>query len=215
MKRRIDQHQGGALAAARDPVERIAGHNVKLGEGGIREIEFLAQTLQLVWGGRDPGLRVPDHACRAAAAGARRPHAAPRRDRTGHRLSLPAPGRTPPADGGRSADPRTAGAAGRAGARSPPSWATPTPPAFATELLRHLGQVRAHYAEVFELVPELLTRGESAPGTRFQRRRCRAGRTTAALRSLGFANPDRIVSRGARLAGGPRRAPCARRAPAN
>ena len=35
---------------------RIAGHNVKLGEGGIREIEFLAQTLQLVWGGRDPEL---------------------------------------------------------------------------------------------------------------------------------------------------------------
>ena len=59
MKRRIDQHRGGALAAVRDPVERIAGHNVKLGEGGIREIEFLAQTLQLVWGGRDPGLRVP------------------------------------------------------------------------------------------------------------------------------------------------------------
>ena len=29
----------------------------KLGPGGIREIEFLAQTLQLVWGGRDPALR--------------------------------------------------------------------------------------------------------------------------------------------------------------
>jgi glutamate-ammonia-ligase adenylyltransferase len=59
MKRRIDEHKGGALAAAADPVARIAGHNVKLGEGGIREIEFLAQTLQLVWGGRDPSLRVP------------------------------------------------------------------------------------------------------------------------------------------------------------
>src|SRR4029077_6090013 len=59
MKRRIDEHKGGALATAADPVARIAGHNVKLGEGGIREIEFLAQTLQLVWGGRDPSLRVP------------------------------------------------------------------------------------------------------------------------------------------------------------
>jgi glutamate-ammonia-ligase adenylyltransferase len=59
MKRRIDQHKGGALADGADPLARIAGHNVKLGEGGIREIEFLAQTLQLVWGGRDPGLRVP------------------------------------------------------------------------------------------------------------------------------------------------------------
>ena len=57
MKRRIDRHKGGALNAAADPVARIAGHNVKLGEGGIREIEFLVQTLQLVWGGRDPGLR--------------------------------------------------------------------------------------------------------------------------------------------------------------
>ncbi len=59
MKRRIDQYKGGALADAADPLARIAGHNVKLGEGGIREIEFLAQTLQLVWGGRDPALRVP------------------------------------------------------------------------------------------------------------------------------------------------------------
>ena len=59
MKRRIDEHKGGALADAPDPLARIAGHNVKLGEGGIREIEFLAQTLQLVWGGRDPALRVP------------------------------------------------------------------------------------------------------------------------------------------------------------
>ena len=59
MKRRIDQHKGGALADAADPLASIAGHNVKLGEGGIREIEFLAQTLQLVWGGRDPALRVP------------------------------------------------------------------------------------------------------------------------------------------------------------
>src|SRR5262252_8938104 len=59
MKRRIDQHKGGALAAAADPVARIAGNNVKVGEGGIREIEFLAQTLQLVWGGRDPSLRTP------------------------------------------------------------------------------------------------------------------------------------------------------------
>ena len=59
MKRRIDEHTGGALAAAADPLARVAGHNVKLGEGGIREIEFLAQTLQLVWGGRDPALRTP------------------------------------------------------------------------------------------------------------------------------------------------------------
>ncbi|WP_296946608.1 bifunctional [glutamate--ammonia ligase]-adenylyl-L-tyrosine phosphorylase/[glutamate--ammonia-ligase] adenylyltransferase [uncultured Massilia sp.] len=32
-------------------------HNVKLGRGGIREIEFLAQVFQLIRGGRDPALR--------------------------------------------------------------------------------------------------------------------------------------------------------------
>lgn len=34
------------------------GYNVKLGRGGIREIEFFAQTHQLIHGGRDPSLRV-------------------------------------------------------------------------------------------------------------------------------------------------------------
>src|SRR4029079_16883489 len=35
----------------------VAGHNIKLGRGGIREIEFFAQTQQLILGGRDPSLR--------------------------------------------------------------------------------------------------------------------------------------------------------------
>jgi glutamate-ammonia-ligase adenylyltransferase len=37
----------------------VDGRNVKLGPGGIREIEFAAQTMQLVWGGRRPHLRGP------------------------------------------------------------------------------------------------------------------------------------------------------------
>ncbi|MEQ8405679.1 MAG: bifunctional [glutamine synthetase] adenylyltransferase/[glutamine synthetase]-adenylyl-L-tyrosine phosphorylase [Oceanicaulis sp.] len=36
----------------------IPGHDVKLGRGGVREIEFYAQTTQLVFGGRRPQLRV-------------------------------------------------------------------------------------------------------------------------------------------------------------
>ena len=36
-----------------------AGANLKLGAGGIREIEFFAQTQQLISGGRDPSLRSP------------------------------------------------------------------------------------------------------------------------------------------------------------
>lgn len=35
-----------------------AGFNVKLGRGGIREVEFFAQTHQLIHGGRNPSLRV-------------------------------------------------------------------------------------------------------------------------------------------------------------
>ncbi|MGB3243022.1 MAG: glutamine-synthetase adenylyltransferase [Sulfitobacter sp.] len=35
----------------------LAGHNMKLGRGGIREIEFFTQTRQLISGGRDPDLR--------------------------------------------------------------------------------------------------------------------------------------------------------------
>lgn len=50
IKRQIDTHRGG-------PQGVVPGRNIKLGRGGIREIEFLAQTLQLVHGGRDPYLR--------------------------------------------------------------------------------------------------------------------------------------------------------------
>jgi glutamate-ammonia-ligase adenylyltransferase len=39
-------------------VEKKIGFNVKLGRGGIREIEFIAQALQLAHGGRDDWLRV-------------------------------------------------------------------------------------------------------------------------------------------------------------
>lgn len=38
----------------------VAGHDIKVGRGGIREIEFFAQTQQLIAGGRDPRLRTPD-----------------------------------------------------------------------------------------------------------------------------------------------------------
>ncbi len=50
IKRQIHAHgKHGAIAAA--------GHNIKLGRGGIREIEFFAQTQQLILGGRKPELR--------------------------------------------------------------------------------------------------------------------------------------------------------------
>ena len=37
---------------------KASGHDLKLGRGGIREIEFYAQVLQLVFGGRRPELRM-------------------------------------------------------------------------------------------------------------------------------------------------------------
>ena len=44
-------------AAARKCRHPERSDNVKLGRGGIREIEFLAQVFQLIRGGRDPRLR--------------------------------------------------------------------------------------------------------------------------------------------------------------
>ena len=48
------------------------GYDLKRGRGGIREVEFFAQALQLIHGGRDPSLRAPatrDALAALAAAG--------------------------------------------------------------------------------------------------------------------------------------------------
>lgn len=52
MRLRIRDHKGlgGTL--------EVPGHDMKLGRGGIREIEFFTQTRQLIAGGRDPDLRL-------------------------------------------------------------------------------------------------------------------------------------------------------------
>ena len=50
IKRQIHAHKGHGEIA-------IHGHNVKLGRGGIREVEFFVQTQQLIAGGRAPDLR--------------------------------------------------------------------------------------------------------------------------------------------------------------
>ncbi|MDA7947710.1 MAG: bifunctional [glutamine synthetase] adenylyltransferase/[glutamine synthetase]-adenylyl-L-tyrosine phosphorylase [Hyphomicrobiaceae bacterium] len=52
MKRRVHEFKGHAKIA-------VAGHDVKLGRGGIREIEFFTQTQQLIAGGRQGELRSP------------------------------------------------------------------------------------------------------------------------------------------------------------
>jgi len=50
MKRQMHAYRGHDEIA-------VEGHNIKLGRGGIREIEFFVQTQQLIAGGRHPELR--------------------------------------------------------------------------------------------------------------------------------------------------------------
>jgi len=50
LKRQMHAHKGhGSIV--------VLGHNIKLGRGGIREIEFFVQTQQLIAGGKNPQLR--------------------------------------------------------------------------------------------------------------------------------------------------------------
>ena len=53
MKRQIHAYRGHDEIA-------VEGHNIKLGRGGIREIEFFVQTQQLIAGGRYPELRIKE-----------------------------------------------------------------------------------------------------------------------------------------------------------
>lgn len=56
------KRQINAKQQKKQPVKKdnpFFGFNVKLGHGGIREIEFFAQTQQLIYGGRDTTLRTP------------------------------------------------------------------------------------------------------------------------------------------------------------
>ena len=61
MKRQMQTYRGQSEIS-------VEGHNVKVGRGGIREIEFFAQTQQLIAGGRHAELRVrPTLAMRGSA----------------------------------------------------------------------------------------------------------------------------------------------------
>ena len=52
IKRQINTHKGHHTIT-------VKGHDIKLGKGGIREIEFFTQTQQLIFGGRYPYTRCP------------------------------------------------------------------------------------------------------------------------------------------------------------
>ena len=104
----------------REVERRELADDIKLGPGGIREIEFIVQAFQLIRGGSDRALQTASllrASCRcsrrAASAAASRRGAAKRR-------IVPAAAREPPADAGRRADASAAGgrlARARIGAR--------------------------------------------------------------------------------------------------
>jgi glutamate-ammonia-ligase adenylyltransferase len=132
----------------------VAGHNIKVGRGGIREIEFFAQTQQLIWGGRMPELRVSP-TCDAinvlVRLGRTRPGAATDLlvayrylRHVEHRLQMINDQQTQTLpDAGPSLD-RLALFCGHADTAE-----------FSRILLHHLGQVEDHYAELFEESPSL------------------------------------------------------------
>ncbi len=137
----------------------VGGHNIKVGRGGIREIEFFAQTQQLIWGGRDASLRPPATCAAIRAlveAGRVKPAvadgmiAAYRYLRmVEHRLQMVDDQQTQtlPPDG-----PELDHLACFCGHGSTAE--------FTETLLAHLGTVEDHYAELFEEAPTL-----SGPGS--------------------------------------------------
>ena len=194
MKRRIDAYRGGALSEGADPVARIAGHNVKLGEGGIREIEFLVQTLQLVWGGRDPGLR--DRTTLGALRLLTRTGHVPRRAareladayrflrQVEHRLQMIADRQTHTIPEKPDDMTRIAMFLGFSGAAP-----------FARRLIHQLGRVRFHYAAVFDVLPSPLYETSPGPVLDFRGDDQTPPATVAALKHMGFGHPDRIIAR--------------------
>jgi glutamate-ammonia-ligase adenylyltransferase len=201
MKRRIDTQtlarsrskHGAVERPTGDAVTRIAGHNVKLGEGGIREIEFVAQTLQLVWGGRDPGLRVP--ATIGALRALARAGLLARRTTTEltasyrylrqveHRIQMVADRQTHTLPEKPEDLARIAVFMGCADA-----------PEFAETLLRHLRRVRRDYRAVFEQVPDLPASAGFAGELDFRGHAAAPAETVAALGGMGFTEIERIVA---------------------
>jgi len=145
MKRQMQAFKGHGEIA-------VEGHNVKIGRGGIREIEFFAQTQQLIAGGRHPELRVrPTLEALGVLAETGWITAEARTELTAayeflrrveHRLQMVADEQThtlPETPEGIERFSRFLG------------YAASTD--FAADLLHHLNRVQAHYSRLFESAP--------------------------------------------------------------
>jgi [glutamine synthetase] adenylyltransferase / [glutamine synthetase]-adenylyl-L-tyrosine phosphorylase len=181
IKRQIQAHRGGGRIA-------IFGHDIKIGRGGIREIEFFAQTQQLIWGGRRRDLRVAgtcEALARLAAAGrisesdrATLTEAYRFLRRVEHRLQMIDDAQTHRLPNDAEGIAKLAVFLGY-----------PTAAAFTGDLVRHLGSVERLYAGLFEEAPSLagsgnlvFTGADDDPGT------------IETLARMGFANPSAIAN---------------------
>jgi glutamate-ammonia-ligase adenylyltransferase len=193
MKRRIDEVNRTALSRADDPVAQIAGHNVKLGEGGIREIEFLVQTLQMVWGGRDPSLRLrPTLLAMARLVETGHLAVSTRRQledsyrflrRVEHRLQMVNDRQT-----------HTLPEAPEQINRISRFMGYTDTTEFALDVLRHADIVRSNYRAVFEFVPEPPDGPMVGHELDFRGDDPEPASTVAALTALGYHEPRRIVA---------------------
>jgi [glutamine synthetase] adenylyltransferase / [glutamine synthetase]-adenylyl-L-tyrosine phosphorylase len=182
MKRQIHAFRGfGDIA--------VAGHNIKVGRGGIREIEFFVQTQQLIAGGRQPELRVSDTLSVLGALEEQRwitaaVHAeldqAYRFLRTiEHRLQMVADEQTQTLP----SEPEPLEALARFSG-------FPDTPAFAARLTAELERVQGHYARLFEHSPEL-TRGG---GNMVFAGEADDPGTLEALAGLGYKEPAAVIA---------------------
>lgn len=188
IKRQIHAHKGAK--GAHDTVQ-VEGHDVKLGRGGIREIEFTAQVLQLIWGGRDPGLRDPTTlgalSSLASAGKIDRRAAADLADayvflrNLEHRLQMVADRQTHrmPEDA-----PGIANIASFLG--------FPDVEAFRRVFTAHLRQVERHYGRMFEAEPTLAA--EEVKGSLVFTGVEDDPATIATLRAMGYANPTAVAA---------------------
>ena len=145
MKRQIHAYRGHDEIA-------VEGHNIKLGRGGIREIEFFVQTQQLIAGGRHPELRMRETLTTLDVLADGGWIDAAARDDLGaayrflrmieNRLQMVADEQTHTLPADRAALERFARFAGFADRDS-----------FADALLGHLRNVQHHYATLFEHAP--------------------------------------------------------------
>ena len=119
----------------------VPGHDIKLGRGGIREIEFFVQTQQLIFGGRRPQMRGSRTLDMLRAACTPTTGSAPRRSRISSRPISSCAGSST----GCRWSPTSRRSACRSSARrspvSPNSAAMRGSTAFAKDLTRHLTRV--------------------------------------------------------------------------